>query len=165
MFLFKKKINVSDLAKVLYLNTIDTDHFRNRIEASNGLKPSDMTMVLNEMILLRSVTVCYLISTDIIFNGYKKRIANLPKEYLGYFTTDERRNCNDFEFTKLLEERNNEYRPLLEKGCIDYSLDLAEIFAKNCQTEGSKDFVLLIKKCYLDSLLNYNVILRSYIII
>ena len=165
MLPFKKIIKRKELATLLYTKTLDVGQIKKRIEVISELGVIDITLILNEIILLRLNTVCYLLNAKKIFTMSRKRVIQLQLEYLEHFETNEDRFVSKIPFVDLVENRLKIYRPLLEKDCIEQAQNIAVIFSINCKIESSKSFIYLARKIYLDDLLNFNKILQSYILI
>ena len=162
MSLSKKKIKINNLAALLYITTIDTTQLNYLLEKTNDIKAVDRSIILNELILLRLIIVCFLLCSNKIFKSHEDRTTRLHLEYLEHFESDDYKFDGKVQFVDLFESRMKVYRPLLEIDCIQCAVEIAQIVADNCGVKNSNAFVHMIKIYYLNNLLNFNELLRNY---
>lgn len=162
MFLSKKKINVNNLAALLYVSTIDANQLNKLFEKIDNIKSPDRSEISRELIILRLITVCYLLCSNKIFKSHADRVTQLHIEYLEHFESDDYQYDGKVPFVDLLERRMKIYRPLLEDDCIKCALEIAQMFADNCGIKNSSVFVDAVKGYYLDNLFYFSELLGNY---
>jgi hypothetical protein len=162
MLLSKKKIKVNDLAALLYISTIDSTQLDNFIEKLSNIKTLDRSKVFRELILLKLIIVCYLLSSNKLFASNRDRITRLQLEYLEHFEADEDKFDGEIPFVDLFESRMKIYKPIIEHDCFECAIEIGKIITDNCGIETSHAFVYMIKNYYLNSLLKFKDLILKY---
>ena len=161
MFSSKKKIKINNLAALLYISTVDANQLNKLFEKIDNIKSLDRSEISRELVLLRLITVCYLLCSNKIFKSNPERVTRLHLEYLEHFESDESLYDGEVPFVDLLEERMKIYRPLLEDDCIKCALGISQVFADSCGNDSSF-LVDAVKGYYLDTLFYFSELLSKY---
>ena len=162
MLLSKKKIKVNNLAALLYISTIDANQLNKLFEKIDNIKSPDRSEISRELIILRLITVCYLLCSNKIFKSNPEKVTSLHLEYLEHFESDEFQYEGKVPFVDLLERRMKIYRPLLENDCTKCAAEIAQIFADNCDVKDSDILLDAVRNYYLDSLFYFSGLLSHY---